>query len=208
MGPDPKKPDKVIDAMKNTQRQLTVEGDVSDFLSVKIYYKRDGTIHLTQPSLINSFLKELQLNKPSTKPKPVPAASSKILSGLPNYPAFDRHFHYRRIIGKINYLEKRRRPDNSYAIHQCARFAANPKQEHGEAVKWLYHYLSGTKTKSLILKPDLSASFNVFVVSNFSGNLIPTRLKRLDPIMVTSLPITAAWLLDPPRCKRKLPSAH
>jgi hypothetical protein len=82
MGPNPEKLDKV-DALKDTQLQLMIEGDVSAFLGVKIDYKRDGTIHLTQPLLTNSILKELQLDKPSTKPKLVPAASSKILSALP-----------------------------------------------------------------------------------------------------------------------------
>jgi hypothetical protein len=66
MGPDPEKVDKEIDAMKNTQLQLAVEGDVSDFLGVKIDHKRDGNIYLTQSILINSILKKQQLNKLST----------------------------------------------------------------------------------------------------------------------------------------------
>ena len=48
---------------------------------------------------------------------------------------FDGSFHYRRVIGQLNYLEKGSRPDISYAAHQCARFSANPKKEHGDAIR-------------------------------------------------------------------------
>ena len=173
MGPDAKELDDLIEKMKQTDLDLTVEGDISDFLGVKIDYKNDGTIHLTQPQLINSILKELNLDKPNTKIKRTPAASSKILSAFPNSNSFDGHFHYRRIIGKLNYLERSTRPDISYAVHQCARFAADPKQEHGEAIKWLCRYLCATKDKGLILRPDHTASFHVYVDSDFSGKWVP-----------------------------------
>jgi hypothetical protein len=173
MGPDPSELDKLIEEMKRTDLDLTVEGDISDFLGVKIDYRSDGTIHLTQPQLINSILKELQLDKPGTKIKRTPAASSKILSAFPNSTPFDGHFHYRRIIGKLNYLEKSTRPDISYAVHQCARFSSDPKKEHGDAIKWLCRYLCATKDKGLILRPDNTASFQVYVDSDFAGNWVP-----------------------------------
>ena len=173
MGPCPQELDNLIQKMKQTDLELTVEGDISDFLGVNIDYRMDGTIHLTQPQLINSILKELNLDKPNTKIKRTPAASSKILSAFPDSQPFDGHFHYRRIIGKLNYLEKSTRPDISYAVHQCARFSSDPKQQHGDAIKWLCRYLAGTKDKGLILKPDNSASFQVYVDSDFAGNWIP-----------------------------------
>ena len=173
MGPCPQELDNLIQKMKQTDLELTVEGDISDFLGVKIDYRMDGTIHLTQPQLINSILKELNLDKPNTKIKWTPVASSKILSAFPDSQPFDGHFHYRRIIGKLNYLEKSTRPDISYAVHQCARFSSDPKQQHGDAIKWLCRYLAGTKDKGLILKPDNSASFQVYVDSDFAGNWIP-----------------------------------
>jgi hypothetical protein len=127
MGPDSNELDQIIEQMKNTGLDLTVEGDISDFLGVKIDYKDDGTIHLTQPHLIDSILKELHLTRPDTKSKTTPAASSKILGRHPDSTEFDGHFHYRKVIGKLNYLEKSTRPDIAYAVHQCARFSAEPK---------------------------------------------------------------------------------
>ena len=172
LGPDPAELDEIIEQMKQADLELTVEGDMADFLGVKIEHKEDGTIHLTQPHLIESILKELHLNRPDTKAKSTPAASSKILGRFPDSPDFDNHFHYRRVIGKLNYLEKSTRPEIAYAVHQCARFSAEPKLEHSNAIKWLGRYLYGTKDKGLILRPN-DDSFNVYVDADFAGNWIP-----------------------------------
>jgi hypothetical protein len=39
-------------------------------------------------------------------------------------------------------------------VHQCARFCANPKMKHAEAVKRIGRYLLATKDKGLIMKPN------------------------------------------------------
>jgi len=50
-------------------------------------------------------------------------------------------------------LEKSTRPDISCAVHQCARFCANPKTKHAEAVKRIGSYLLATKDKGLKMTP-------------------------------------------------------
>jgi hypothetical protein len=166
-GPDPKELDQVIEDMKNVKLDITVEGDISDFLGVKIDRKDDGTYHLTQPQLVESIIKDLRLE--DAKIKDTPAMSSRILSSHLDSPAFDNNFHYRSVIGKLNYLEKSTRPDISYAVHQCARFTTNPRKEHGDAIRWLGRYLKGTRDKGIILKPNKS-SFEVYVDADFAGN--------------------------------------
>jgi hypothetical protein len=155
--------------MKSTGLDLTVEGNISDFLGVNITYKADGTILLTQPQLIDSILKELGLDGPKVKTKTIPAAASKILTKHKDSEPFDGSFHYRRVIGKLNYLEKCSRPDISCAVHQCARFSSDPKMEHGKAVRWLGRYLKNTRDKGLILKPK-GTSLDVYVDADFAGN--------------------------------------
>jgi hypothetical protein len=61
------------------------------------------------------------------------------------------------VIGKLNYLEKSTRPDIAYAVHQCARFAANPKKEHGIAVKHIGRYLLDTQDKGITCTPNTNA---------------------------------------------------
>ena len=66
--------------------------------------------------------------------KKIPAASSRILTRNDNGVDHDKSFHYRSVIGKLNYLEKATRPDISFATHQCACFVADPKKTHAWAV--------------------------------------------------------------------------
>jgi hypothetical protein len=47
------------------------------------------------------------------------------------------------------------------------QFAAEPKASHGRAIRHLSRYLAGTKDKGLIIKPDLSKGFKVWVDSDF-----------------------------------------
>jgi hypothetical protein len=173
-GPDPKELDDIIQQMKDHGLKITSEGGIEDFLGITIERKSNGTFELTQKHLIDSILQDLGLNKENVTIKTIPAASSKILSKHPESEPFDNHFHYRSVIGKLNYLEKSTRPDIAYAVHQCARFSADPKYEHGQAVKWLGRYLYATKDKGMILKPTDDATLELYVDSDWSGNWDPS----------------------------------
>jgi len=168
-GPDKQELDSIIAEMKSTGLDLTAEGGVADFLGVHISKQEDNTYLLSQPKLIDSILHDLGLDKSNTSAKATPAASSKLLSRHPNSENFDGHFHYRRAIGKLNFLEKSTRADIAYAVHQCARFSQDPKVEHGNAVKWIGRYLAGTRDKGLILKPDPSKGLEVYCDADFAG---------------------------------------
>jgi ATP-binding cassette subfamily B (MDR/TAP) protein 1 len=83
-------------------------------------------------------------------------------------------------VGKLNYLEKGSRPDIAYAVHQCARFSADPKQEHGDAIRWLAKYLKGTREKGMILLPTVERQLEVFVDADFAGNWDPAETDDRD----------------------------
>ena len=172
-GPDPKELDEILNDMKSAGLDLTVEGDVSDFLGVQIDRVSDGQFRLTQPHLINDILKELRLDGDRVAIKKTPGASSVPLLRHMESDDFDGHFDYRRVIGKLNYLEKCTRPDISCAVHQAARFVGSPKVEHGKALKWLGRYLAGTKEQGIIYTPDNDQSFELYVDASFSGNWDP-----------------------------------
>jgi hypothetical protein len=149
---------------------ITVEGDLADFLGVSIDRRTDGTIHLSQPHLIDQILKDLRMDGDNVKPRSTPAASSKLLSRHTKSKPFDNSFNYRSIIGKLNYLEKATRSDISFAVHQCARFVSDPKVEHGEAVRWLGRYLKGTRKMGTIMRPIPDKELEVYVDASFCGD--------------------------------------
>ena len=169
-GPNKAEIYQIIKEMKEAKLDITIEGDLQDFLGVNIEKKADGTIHLTQPHLIDQILKDLRLEDDNVTTKPIPASSSKLLSRHSDSEAFDGSFDYRSVIGKCNYLEKSTRSDIAYITHQCARFSTDPKQEHGKALRWLARYLKATRDKGTILKPNGDKDMEVFVDADLSGN--------------------------------------
>ena len=78
------------------------------------------------------------------KVKPVPAKVSQILHAFKDEPPFILHFNYRLVVGKLNYLSQTTRPDIMYATHQIAKYSADPRKPHGEAILYLVWYLKKT----------------------------------------------------------------
>jgi hypothetical protein len=123
---------------------------------------------MTQPKLIQEILDDLGLKENSTS-KTTPALSSTILQPMVDSEDFDEDWNYRSLIGKLNYLEKSTRPDIAYAVHQCARFASNPKKCHGVAIKHIGRYLLYTKNKGIICIPN-EESVECYADADFAGN--------------------------------------
>ena len=167
-GPNEEELSRVLKEIEDAELGITDEGEVADFLGVHIR-KEGDEYHLTQPKLIDSILEELNLDGSDVHTKDIPMASSKLLSRHPDSDSFDGSFHYRCIVGKLNFLEQSTRGDISYATHMLARFGADSKREHGNAVKWLGRYLAGTRDKGLILRPDKSKGMEIYCDADFAG---------------------------------------
>jgi Reverse transcriptase (RNA-dependent DNA polymerase)/GAG-pre-integrase domain len=166
-GPCTKEVDEAIKEI-STVFEITHQPEVKDFLGVHIQRNTDGTIVLTQPQLIKSIITDLGL-KENPNTRDIPALSSKILQKHSNSPSHNEKWHYRSVIGKLNYLEKSTRPDIAYAVHQCARFASDPREEHTKAVKVIGRYLMGTSDKGIICTPT-HESVTCYCDADFSGN--------------------------------------
>lgn len=152
--------------------EITHKPKVEDFLGVKI--DRDvvtGTVSFTQPHLIDSIIRDLGLNEDSTS-RSIPALVSVVIHKHENSPAHEADWRYRSLIGKLNYLAKSTRPDIEYAVHQCARFTSDPREEHTKAVKLIGRYLLATRDKGMVCKPDREL-MTCYVDANFSGDWLP-----------------------------------
>ena len=113
---------------------MTDEGSLSNYLGVQIEKLPNGAIKLTQPHLIQHILNDLGFNE-CTKLQHTPAVPSVKLHQDHTGQPICEDWEYRSVIGKLNFLEKSSRLDLSYsAVHQCARFASDPKVSHAEAV--------------------------------------------------------------------------
>ena len=111
--------------------------------------------------------------------KETPAQTTNILRKHLKSPKRDNSFHYRSIVGMLNFLEKCTRPDISYAVHQCARFSVDPRKPHAAAIRHLARYLAGTKNKGILYAP-IEEGLQCYVDADFVGNW-NTQEARDDP---------------------------
>ena len=160
---------------------ISVEGTLSDYVGVNIERVDDDTIHMSQPNIINSILKELNFND-DTKAVDTPAYSTNVLGPGTNKEKHKADWNYRRLIGKLNFLASSCRPEISCAVHQAARFSHDPRINHTEAVKRIARYLKEDPSKGMYLRPT-GHSFEVYADADFCG-----LWKTEDP---TNKPVTA-----------------
>ena len=175
---DPKK-ENVDQTVRDIRSKFNVEdqGDLADYLGVKVQRHKDGTYEMTQPHLIDSILKDLGLidengvARKGVTTRGMPSLTTKLIGPDKGGQPFDYDWNYRSVIGKLNFLEKSTRCDLSYVVHQCARFSADPRRSHGEAIKHLGRYLLETRTKGYTLKPAQLKSFDCYVDADFLWEL-------------------------------------
>eukprot|EP00978_Attheya_sp_CCMP212_P017515 scaffold46797_cov52-Attheya_sp.AAC.1 len=173
MSPNNQDIDDIIKLLRETVKgtrpfDVTDEGDISDYLGVKVTRLDDGTITLTQPHLIDQIIEDLGL-KENTKTKDLPALTSKVLNKDVNGNPFNEKWNYRSVVGKLNFLEKLTRPDLAYSIHQCSRFSIDPKESHAQAIKQIGRYLMANRDKGIILKPNPEMGLEDWVNADFCG---------------------------------------
>ena len=158
---------RVIQQIGGTSLQLTEDGDLADFLGIKIHRHQDGKFELKQTHLIDQIIGDLYQHYAEAKDTP---SSTTILRRQEAAPTHDSSFHYKSIIGKLNYVEGGARPDLSYSTHQCAWFSVAPKTPHAHAVRRIGRYLCCTRDKGIIMSPDLTKGPEVNVDADFAGN--------------------------------------
>jgi hypothetical protein len=173
--------DQVIKDLKGQKLDLTDEGDIGDFLGVKIQKQSDGTMSLSQPHLIDQILRDCHMDNDDISSKDTPLPSGKVVHRFTGSVPFDDHFPMRTVIGRMMYLEKASRPDISAAVHMLARYASCPKKEHGKLVKHVVAYLKATRDKGIIYKVDKSHSFDCYVDASFSGDYVKDIDQSDDP---------------------------
>jgi hypothetical protein len=158
----------VITELRNIGLNIEDQGNPADYVGVNIKRFSDGSYQFSQRALIDSIIEDAGLT--DAKVKPVPAKVSLQLHAFKDFPPFSLNFNYRSIVGKLNYLAQTTRPDIAYATHQIAKYSADPRQPHGEAILYLVRYLKKTRDLGLKFNPDSTKGFECYCDADFSGN--------------------------------------
>ena len=160
---------------------LRDEGEVGDFLGIRIEKIGDRKFHLTQTGLIDKVLNAANM----TNCNPITTPAYTVSLGIDkDGDQFLESWKYPTIIGMLMYLASNSRPDIAYAVHQCARFTHALRQCHVKAIKRILRYLKGTKSKGLILNPTSDLQVDCYVDADFAG--LWSVESDQDPISVKS----------------------
>jgi hypothetical protein len=161
--------DELIEQLR-TMFTLTEEEEVSAYLGVQMKFdEKTETVSLSQPYLITRIIELLGDSVKDANIKDTPAVYKEILHKDEHGPERKQSWNYRSAIGMLNYLAATTRPDCLFAVHQCARFSADPKLSHERALKRILRYLKGTNDKGIILKPNREAGIQCYVDADFAG---------------------------------------
>ena len=144
---------------------LTDDGPLHDYLGRRFIRSKNGSIELTQPRMIQRILEYVGIDptSESVKMHDTPAASDKILTRDTDGTEWKQTWNYRSVLGGLSYLQSMVRPDITFTVQQCARFANEPKRTHEEALKRICCYLLCTKDQGLIYHPDQKRGLECYV---------------------------------------------
>ncbi|TYK20297.1 gag-pol polyprotein [Cucumis melo var. makuwa] len=124
-------------------------GELSCFLGLQIKQKNDG-IFISQKKYARSMVKKFGLEQ--ARNKRTPATAYVKLTKDTDGAEVD-HKLYRSIVGRLLYLTASR-PDIAYAVGICARYQADPRITHLEAVKRILKYVHGTSDFGMMYSYD------------------------------------------------------
>ena len=165
-GPSKEEIEEIYDQL-DSKFDISYEGDITDYLGVHITRTSSQGIQLTQKKLINSIIRDMNLLE-TTKARDTPIKTTTLLTKGENLNKHAATWKYRSILGKLNFLEKSTRPDLAYAVHNCARFMEDPRENHTTAVMDIARYLLQTRDQGIIMTPT-NESFECYVDADFAG---------------------------------------
>ncbi len=167
-GPDDEKLQADIREIQEAGLNIEDQGHPANYVGVNIKKMKDGSYEFTQRALIDSITQDVGLN--DAKTKPVPAKVAQLLHAHNDAPSFDLDFNYRSVVGKLNYLVQTTCPDVMYAVHQIAKFSADLREPHGDAILYLVQYLKKSRDLGVCFQPDKEQGFECYNDADFSGN--------------------------------------
>jgi hypothetical protein len=132
----------VIKELQDLNLKIEDQCHPADYVGVNISKIKDGSYEFTQRALIDSIIKDVNLN--DSKTKTVPAKVALQLHAFKEDPPFNQSFDYPSLVGKLNYLGQITRPDIMYATHQVAKNASEPRKSHGKAYCILFAISRGS----------------------------------------------------------------
>lgn len=157
----------ILDQLDAMGLDIQRMGTLSDYLGVqlKAVEPLSNTYELSQPDLAHRLIEVLGLAHAKPVATPVDSTLGKCLADDPA----SGDFNYRSAVGIAMYLANNTRLDCAMAVHQCARFCANPRVPHEQAIKRVGRYILGTMDRGLRIRAGNHMRLDCYVDADFCG---------------------------------------
>ena len=139
-------------------------GELSKVLNMGILRTADGGLFLSQESYVRDLLDRFKEHVPAaanpvelpadpkirlyaggaSKVKPFPVETTGERNDAEGAAECPGNIPYKELLGALLWLSQGTRPDITYAVSQCAKFAQKPRMAHWWALKRILRYLKGT----------------------------------------------------------------
>ncbi|KAJ9540465.1 hypothetical protein OSB04_026971 [Centaurea solstitialis] len=144
--------------------KMSMMGELKFFLGLQVKQMTHG-IFINQSKYVFDLLKRFDMSGCSSAKTPM-SVTTQLHADLSGKPVDQKV--YRAIIGSLMYLTASR-PDIMFATCVCARYQANPKESHLQAVKQILKYLKGTPNLGLWYPKDSSFELKAFTDADHAG---------------------------------------
>ena len=134
-----------------TQFKIKDDRELNKYMEMYLDHRPDRSIRLNPPYLTQRIINTIPgMDKYSDKP------TTSVITTLVNNEgdkANKKDFNYTYVIVSLNFLTNSSRPKAQFVVYQCARFSANTKLPHNQALKYVAKYLKDTSYKGIIMNP-------------------------------------------------------
>nr|GEU69401.1 hypothetical protein [Tanacetum cinerariifolium] len=144
--------------------EMSMMGEMKFFLGLQVNQFSNG-IFINQSKYILDILKRFGMENCDTVPTPM-VEQAKLKLDLVRKPI--DHIDYQSMIGSLMYVTLSR-PDIMFATCMCARYQANPNEQHVSAVKRIFRYLKGTINLGLWYPKDSGFDLTAYSDADHAG---------------------------------------
>jgi hypothetical protein len=146
----------VLSAIAELKSQLHQSFDMTDLGPCSLYLgmhitrnRAQRTVKPSQEKYIDEILRKLSMQDCSPVGTPMEKGCRLEKRGPADPISPERIKQYQSAVGALIYLVVETRPDIAFAISVVSQFSANPTPTHEQAVKRIFRYLAGTRTRGL-----------------------------------------------------------
>lgn len=146
--------------------EMSMCGELTFFLGLQVK-QLDNGMFLSQSKYAENLVKKFNIDKKKRVATPMSTVTK--LTEDKNGKTVDQTL-YRSMIGSLMYLTASR-PDLCHSVGVCARFQANPKESHLEAVKRIIRYVAETAECGIFYTCETNAEIAAYSDADWGGNL-------------------------------------